>query len=190
MAKHFYDGSAPCPGCGRPGSIVSRLTKDSLCRDCQRRLELGTLAEKDMTVTTFGTIKDFVNIGLSRNFALNSNIEYAMVKFFNAFNSPSSLYATNSGQRLLKINFDYSARNIVLPKFLLDAASELCQTFHEEGSKIAEQRRNLRSEAEQQLNDERNKIYNEGVAHGRKLLFQLNNNEISLKDFEADVKKF
>lgn len=189
MAKHFYDGSAPCPGCGRPGSIVSRLTKDSLCRDCQRRLELGTLVEKDLTVSEFGLIKEFVHAILPNRFTWNSKIECAMVDFFRAFNCPSVSYSSGM-ERLLKINYDYNTHHIVLPDFLVNAASALCQTFHEEGNKIEEQRRNLHSEAMQQLNDERNKIYNEGVAHGRKLLFQLNNNEISLKDFEADVKKF
>ena len=112
-----------------------------------------------------------------------------MIKFFKAFNCPSGLYS--SGQkRLLKINYDYNSHHIVLPDFLVNAASALCQTFHEEGDKIETQRRNLHSEAEQQLNEERNKIYNEGVAYGRKLLFQLNNGEISLKEFEVDVKKY
>lgn len=189
MAKQYYDGQAPCLGCGRPGTLASRLTKDCLCKDCQRRLELGTLIEKDFTLTQFGTLEEFVIAMLPGKVTWNDNIEHALVKFFKAFNCPSGIYA-HGMQRLLNIHFDYSSHNFVIPKFLFDAASNLCQTFHKEGEKIAEQRRNLRSEAEQQLNDERNKIYNEGVAYGRKLLFQLNNNEISLKEFEAEVKKY
>ena len=189
MAKQYYDGPVPCPGCGRPGSLVTRLTRDRLCRDCQRRLELGTLVEKDLTLTEFGTFEEFVHAMLPGHFAWNSKIEYAMIKFFKAFNCPSGLYSSGQ-ERLLKINYDYNTHHIVLPDFLVNAASALCQTFHEEGNKIEEQRRNLHSEAEQQLNEERNKIYNEGVAYGRKLLFQLNNGEISLKEFEADVKKY
>ena len=190
MAKHFYDGPVPCAGCGRPGSLVSRLTKDSLCKDCQRQLELGALVEKDLTLVQFGSFEDFVHVELPQHFAYHGDITYAMVKFFKSFNCPSGLYASGGVQRLLHINYDYGSHVLVLPKILVDAASELCQTIHEVGQKIAEQRRNLHSEAEQQLNEERNKIYNEGVAYGRKLLFQLNNDEISLKDFEAEVKKY
>lgn len=189
MAKLYYDGPVPCQGCGRPGSLEPRKTRDCLCKDCQRRLEIGTLVEKDLTLTEFGTIKEFVHAMLPNRFTWNSKIEYAMVDFFRAFNCPSGLYASGQ-ERLLKINYDYNTHHFVLPEFLVNAASALCQTFHEEGNKIEEQRRNLRSEAEQQLNEERNKIYNEGVAYGRKLLFQLNNDEISLKDFESDVKKY
>lgn len=189
MAKKYYDGEAPCEGCGRPGTLVTRLTKDCLCEDCQRRLELGTLVEKDLTLTEFGSIKEFVDVMLPNRFTWNSKIEYAMVKFFRAFNCPSGLYSTGQ-KRLLKINYDYNTHHIVLPEFLVNAASDLCQTFHEEGNKIEEQRRNLRSEAEQLLNEERNKIFNEGVAYGRNLLLQLNNGEISLKEFESDVKKY
>lgn len=189
MAKQYYDGPAPCQGCGRPGSLVTRLTRDCLCKDCQRRIELGSLVEKDLEVSSFGSIKEFITALLPNNFALNDNIEDAMVKFFKAFNCPSGLYAYGT-KRLLHCNYDYQTHAIVLPTFLFDAASALCQTFHEEGLKIAEQRRNLQSEAEQQLNEKRNKIYNEGVAYGRKLLFQLNNDEISLKEFEADIKKY
>lgn len=189
MAKQYYDGPVPCQGCGRPTTLVTRLTRDCLCKDCQRRMELGAQVEKDLTLTEFGTIEEFVHTMLPHRFTWNSRIEYAMVDFFRAFNCPSGLYS--SGQhRLLKINYDYNTHHIVLPKFLVDAASALCQVFHEEGNNVEEQRRNLRSEAQQQLNDERNRIYNEGVAYGRKLLFQLNNNEVSLKEFEADVKKY
>lgn len=189
MAKNYYDGPVSCQGCGRPGSLEVRRTRDCLCGDCQRRLELGTLVEKDMTLTEYGSIEEFVHTMLPHRFTWNSRIEYAMVDFFRSFNCPSGLYS--SGQhRLLKINYDCNTHHITLPKFLVDAASSLCQTFHEEGNNVEEQRRNLRSEAEQQLNEERNKIYNEGVAYGRKLLFHLNNGDIALKEFEAEVKKY
>ena len=40
------------------------------------------------------------------------------------------------------------------------------------------------------LNEERNRIYNDGVAHGRNLLMQLNSGEIGVNDFQKPVKKF
>lgn len=40
MSK-MYEGAAPCPGCGKPGSEKARNSKDGLCYDCEQAIRLG-----------------------------------------------------------------------------------------------------------------------------------------------------
>ena len=43
-------------------------------------------------------------------------------------------------------------------------------------------------ELDRQLEEQKDEIYNEGVAYGRTLLTQLNRGEISVNDFEKPVQ--
>lgn len=43
MAKNYYDGAAPCEGCGRPGTLVTRLTKDGLYQELEPKEDCGDL---------------------------------------------------------------------------------------------------------------------------------------------------
>lgn len=52
------------------------------------------------------------------------------------------------------------------------------------------ERNRIPEQVEEQINKERNKIYNEGVAYGRNLLAQLNRGEIGLSEFDAIVDKY
>ena len=47
-----------------------------------------------------------------------------------------------------------------------------------------------RERLQEEFNEQKNDIYNKGVEHGRNLLFQLNNGEISLDDFSKRIKKY
>lgn len=40
------------------------------------------------------------------------------------------------------------------------------------------------------MKKQKNEIYNEGVAHGRNILNQLNSGEITAKDIDAFIKKY
>ena len=46
------------------------------------------------------------------------------------------------------------------------------------------------NKCQEELNAQKDEIFNQGVSYGRNLLLQLNNGEISLKQFEQRVYKF
>ena len=73
---------------------------------------------------------------------------------------------------------------------MAEAIKELLKDLKAEFEETMHERNRIPQQVEEQLNRERNKIYNEGVAYGRNLLAQLNRGEIGLRDFEAIVEKF
>ena len=78
----------------------------------------------------------------------------------------------------------------VLPKVTFEAAKKLCHAIKDAVDELNRERDNYKEELDKKLNEERNRIYNDGVAHGRNLLMQLNSGEISVNDFQKPVKKF
>ena len=83
----------------------------------------------------------------------------------------------------MKIGGGYSTDHFVLPTETVEAAKDLCKTIYEKCKEISDKEYYLRSEMRKVLEIERDKLYNEGIRHGRNLLLQLNNGEIGENDF-------
>ena len=78
----------------------------------------------------------------------------------------------------------------VLPTITFEAAKELCNAIKEACMKLRDEEREYQKRLESEMAEQKNEIYNAGVKHGRNLLFQLNNGEISMDDFTKRIKKF
>lgn len=78
----------------------------------------------------------------------------------------------------------------VIPKITFEAAKELCEAIKEVSWKLRREEHEYKERLEKELAEQKNDIYNEGVEHGRNLLFQLNNGKISLDDFSKRIKKY
>ena len=73
---------------------------------------------------------------------------------------------------------------------LFEAAKKLCQIIERTSWNLKRDREHYKEELQEELAKQKDKIFNEGVKHGRNLLMQLNNNEITPNQFVAPVKKY
>lgn len=181
-----YRGIEPCPGCGRTGIEVQRISKSSLCYECEQNLKLGK-----QIGDYYGREYKTPHIGDLTKCSLHYNsipIVYTkLINFLKTISRFEFTFAKTGAkgftENLLENREGYSTDSFVLPTETVEAAKELCETIYEKCSEISHKEYYLRSEMRKVLEIERDKIYNEGIRHGRNLLLQLNNGEIGENDF-------
>lgn len=83
-----------------------------------------------------------------------------------------------------------SADEFVLPRITFEAAKELCQAIASAVHGLNREREEYRKRLDEELAEQKNYIYNEGVEHGRNLLFQLNRGEITADDINKRIEKY
>lgn len=192
----LYNGTAPCPGCGRTGEEVARRSKESLCHDCMNALEIGKAIVKERNLDRNYYLMDDLRIGLMTWYTIPiREIENALTDLLSTFSQFDSKHVVmkggfNGSILVGKLEATTARDRFVLPDITFDAAKRLCHAIKDAVDELNRERDNYKDELDKKLNEERNRIYNDGVAHGRNLLMQLNSGEISVNDFEKPVKKF
>lgn len=191
----LYTGSAPCPGCGRTGEEITRDSKDSLCPECNMALELGQALVKERNLTRIHHSLDDLKVGYMTWYAIHlDEVDKKLRELLKTFSKFDHKYATgiNWSDGCLCGHFDsITSRDMfVLPEPTFEAAKDLCQTLHSICRQIEEVRDNYRKELDQELAEQKNDIYNQGVEYGRNLLFQLNEGKITLDDFTKRINKY
>ena len=191
----YYEGSAPCPGCGRTGEQVARKAKDALCHDCQEQLRIGrAIAQERQLERNYYKMEDLIVAELTWYTIPVAEIDKKLrnlLRTFSVFDSRNASYIpSNEGCLAGRIEATTARDSFVLPRVTLDAAKELCGALKDVCWDLKEQRENYRKELDAQLADQKNEIFNQGVARGRNLLLQLNSGEITLQEFQAVQKKF
>lgn len=191
----YYEGSAPCPGCGRTGEQVARKAKDALCHDCQEQLRIGrAIAQERQLERNYYKMEDIIDAELTWYTIPVAEIDKKLRNLlwtFSVFDSRNASYIpSNEGCLAGRIEATTARDRFVLPRVTLDAAKELCGALKDACWDLKEQRENYRKELDAQLADQKNEIFNQGVARGRNLLMQLNRGEVSLQDFQAVQKRY
>ena len=195
---NMYKGNAPCPGCGRTGEDVPRYKKEGLCRDCSEKLRLGESLVKEQDRERYVYKMDDLVIGDMTWYIIPiERIDQALRKLLRTFSMFDKRYAKceykHSYQEIYlagEAGSGTSSDTFVLPRETFDSAKQLCQEIKEACWQLRRDRDNYQKELDAKLNEERNRIYNDGVAHGRNLLFQLNNGEITATDINKEIKKY
>lgn len=191
----LYKGTAPCPGCGRPGTEVPRQSKDGLCLGCTELLNIGRQLRKEQKLDRDYFLMDDLTTGFMTWYQIcNKDIDGCLRELLRTFSQFDSRYAHGYyRQDSMLVGYAGGGTSpdcFVLPKVTFEAARKLCQAINDAVGELNRERDNYKDELDKKLNEERNRIYNDGVAHGRNLLMQLNRGEISVNDFEKPVKKF
>lgn len=181
--KKYYEGDKPCPGCGRPGKEIARVSKDGLCPQCKRLLEKARIAEIEpraysrVLVTWYSFFYPPLNTAVD-NFLQEISMEEAKCLPF-------------EGQFHLGSKSAITAKDTYyIPRFVAKPLEGLINALMEEGAKLRQLEWDLPKKAEEEVAKEKQRYFAEGVAHGRQLLIQLNRGEISLQDFNAIPKKY
>lgn len=122
-------------------------------------------------------------------------IEKSLVTLLNSFSEYHQIYIKNWGNGIdnylcKRCDALTAYHRILLPDITVNAAKEFTDTVRQVCDDLNDKERNYKEELEKQLNNERNDIYNEGVAHGRNLLIQLNNGEITAEQINNRIKKY
>jgi hypothetical protein len=192
----MYEGKDPCPGCGRTGEEVARERRDGLCYDCQQELAIGHSIAKERNLSrNFYKMSDLL-IGQMTWYTIPINdIHYALRNLLMTFSQFDRRYATlkgtHSDYQLAGRTEATTARDtFVLPDVTFEAAKILCEKLKDACYQLRRERDSYQEEINEKLREEKNRIYNEGVAYGRNLLSQLNRGEIGVNDFEAFVEKY
>lgn len=192
----IYEGSAPCPGCGRTGKEVPRYGKDCLCYDCSKALSIGRAIVKERNLDRNHYFMDDLRIGQLKWYTISiRSVESALddlLRTFSQFdqNRVSMKGGISESQLAGRIDGCTAHESFVLPDITFNAAKKLCEVLKDVCYELNEARDNYQKELDDQLRQQKNDIFNEGVAHGRNLLFQLNNGEITADEINKRINKY
>ena len=191
----IYKGDKPCPGCGRPGTVVPRLSKDGLCYDCTEHLNIGRqlCEERNMERGRFH-LDELTNGYMTWYQIRNTKIDGCLRDLLRTFSQFDSKYAGEYCRQDTMLagyaSCGTSHDDFVLPKVTFEAAKKLCHAIEDAVGELNRERESYQKKLDKQLAEQKNDIYNEGVEHGRNLLMQLNNNEITPDDFVKRIERF
>lgn len=190
-----YKGSAPCPGCGRSGTEVPRLSKDGLCLECTEHLNIGRQFCKEKDLERHHYVIDDLTTGFMTWYQVrNKEIDGCLRELLKTFSQFDSRYAGGyCRQESMLAGYAGSGTShdvFVLPMVTLEAAKKLCHAIEDAVGELNRERDSYRKELDEQLRQQKNDIFNEGVAYGRNLLFQLNNGEITADEINKRINKY
>lgn len=175
-----YEGKEKCQGCGKPGTESIRRSKDKLCDECSKYLQLGKVREVESGIKYAGVFQHFN--------AASRELNNALQAFLAAVHNPHS-NVTQGYHCILKEWGDNGLRYIVDSR-IVEPLQALMEVLRKRDYELRMQLEELPGQAEKAANAERNKIFNEGVKYGRNLLSQLNSGEISVNEFEKERSKY
>ena len=192
---NIYKGDKPCPGCGRSGTEVPRLSKDGLCLECTEHLNIGRQFCKEKDLERQHYVIDDLTTGFLTWYQIrNKEIDGCLRELLKTFSQFDSRYAGGyCRQESMLAGYAGSGTShddFVLPKVTFEAAKKLCHAIEDAVGELNRERDNYQKEIDKQLAEQKNDIFNDGVAHGRNLLFQLNRGEITAEDINKRIEKY
>jgi hypothetical protein len=188
----YYEGSAPCPGCGRTGFDSPRRAKDALCYDCHEQLAIGRAISQERNLKrNYYRLEELMTAEMTWYTIPINEIEWKLCNLLRTFSAFDREHAGGKLHQQLagEISAVTSRYSIVLPVVTFEAAKELCEALKEACWDLKRERENYRKELDVQLATQKDEIFNQGVSRGRDLLRQLNRGEISLQEFQAIQKR-
>ncbi len=180
-----YSGKEVCQGCWRPGNEISRRSKSDLCGLCRKAIDVGK-ARINEDAIPYTSIRQFYHAFSSLEFTDHS-LNKACIDTLRALDNPS---AVASSRESLK---QCSADNVLFVKIPTDLVEPLTLLFNKLDDFVRasrDDREAIQGEAKEAVRDQKNQIYNDGVAKGRDLLSGLNSGEYTLDQFNKFQQKY
>lgn len=192
---NIYKGDKPCPGCGRSGTEVPRLSKDGLCLECTEHLNIGKQFCKERDLERGHFLLDDLTTGYMTWYQIrNKEIDGCLRELLRTFSQFDSRYAGGYCRQESMLagcaGCGTSHDGFVLPKVTFEAAKKLCHAIEDAVGELNRERDNYQKKIDKQLAEQKNDIFNDGVAYGRNLLFQLNRGEITGEDINKRIEKY
>ena len=177
-----YTGKEVCQGCQAPGSEKQRRNKNDLCYDCENLLNLGKVSQHNQSIKRT-SIKAAFHLFAGHHGGLNklfADLLESMSNPHEKCNSyPVKTILDRDSSRTNGISYNIDS-NVIEP--LIAVAVEIDKLCWD----MYRKERDLPKLAAEQVQIERDRIFNEGIAKGRELLQQLNSGLITLQDFDKN----
>ena len=170
----MYTGKEICQGCKKPGTEITRYTKTSLCSICEKALKLGLKAQVENNIK-------YIRIRQHLHAYYADIINPILHDLLKALDNPNAEF---SGFDSIKHYFGDNCRTYTINKAFLKPIKDFCNQLENFYTEVKEEKEKIPKEAKEEVQKEKNKIFNDGIKKGRDLLIQLNAGEISIKDFE------
>ena len=188
--KRLYEGTEPCPGCGVPGTKKARFAKNCLCEDCRSALEIGATIVKERSLDrNYYQMDDLTMAHITWYKVAIPEIESALKGLLETFSQFNRRYVSHNHEYFGPMEPLTGHHDFVLPKVTYEAAKVLTEKIMDFCWQLRREKGDYKKKLEAELNEERNRIYNEGVSYGRNLLAQLNSGEITLSEMESTIVK-
>lgn len=185
VTMKYYEGKAPCPGCGKTGEEKPRGSKDGLCYDCTHQLAIGRAISEERDLPRNYYRLEELCIGEMTWYTIRvPELEHAVIDLLQTFSQFDEKYAMYCHNHVLagRIDAAICRHRIVLPERTFEAAKKLCEVLREAASQLIKERDSFMAELYTKLAEQKSAIFNEGVKKGRNLLAQLNAGEITLDE--------
>jgi hypothetical protein len=177
----MYNGKEVCQGCKRPGTEIGRWRKVDLCPECADQIKAG---RAELTYNSIEYVHVPQHFHAFRNREVNqlahdllSSISIQGVKVV-AWNKP------------LKSCFGDNTRDYKIPLRFYEPLQKFCLETDKVLLELKENLEVLPRIAREEVEKERTKIFNEGVEHGKDLLFRLNDGTIGMEDFNKRIVSY
>lgn len=191
VTMKYYEGKAPCPGCGKTGEEKPRESKDGLCYDCEHQLAIGRAISEERDLQRKHYRLEELCVGEMSWYTIRvPELEHAVIDLLQTFSQFNEKYAMYSYNHVLagRIDAVTGTYRLVLPERTFEAAKKLCEVLREAASQLINERDSFKAELYTELAKQKSAIFNEGVKKGRNLLVQLNAGEITLDELYKEQK--
>ena len=165
----IYEGKETCQGCGKPGTTNYRYSKNQLCPNCQMIFDKGRMID-------FNDNDKYVNL---RQHYHAFRTQWINTELYNILKSLHTPAANALGWPAIKSAFGNNEYTFKIKEKYIEPIKQLFLKIENEIVTVKDEKESIPELIKQQLKVERDKIYNEGIAKGRDLLFQLNLGDIS-----------
>lgn len=185
----MYKGALLCQGCGKPGSEEHRYSRDQLCIPCGKLIQSGRAenhCEKLIHVRDWwhGLLDlrkgPFESLRMLDDWA---NSVFKAVSISNDYTGPRQVKSV-----CFMRSQPHGSLHHTIPSELVEPFTKLAEQFQEVVRELNKKFEEAKDLAKAEVEQERDRIYSEGVDKGRSLLFGLNEGTLSLSEFESKLK--
>jgi hypothetical protein len=175
----MYEGKEICQGCQKPGTEKPRQHRHGLCSGCNKTLRAGAevLAIEKSDKAPRIMVRQHFHAFKSKS---ANDVAFALLSALNEPNAPYMRADT------LKYTFGTNQFYIVRED-VFEALKPVMLKIDEELYKHEMEMCNMSYTVRDAVAAEKERIYNEGVQHGRNLLMQLNSGTLTLSDLDKNV---
>jgi hypothetical protein len=192
----MYQGKEVCQGCGKPGSEQWRHEKNDLCGSCRENLNYGIEKKKDDDPTVYKTVDaKWYKLRFYNDGDVGRGLEDAFVSLLKSIDRPTmkstgwvELFSHDAA------NGGGASHHFKITEQQADSIKAVCCILTKQQDDYLKKMKDIEKEREAALSkvvrDERNRIFNEGIEKGRDLLFQMNEGQITMEDFNSKINRY
>lgn len=173
----MYKGKEKCQGCGKSGADRPRRERESLCKECDESIRAGRSIQHEAKM-------EYVSAFLHYNSFEREVNDFAqeLLGILHNENAKIDAYVDIASE------WGNNGRRHNIEKSLVGPISGFFTKMDKKYKLLAKSIAALPDRARQEVEKERDEIYNKGIEKGKNLLFMLESGDISMNDFAERLK--